>query len=146
VRHQAHQPVLNFFPAQLADLRAELDQIQTSASTQSGSAKDLQARIDELKLVAGLNERTGDGGWAPLRAFASWPRLRWDSGSVRLADLTGADLRGANLGGADLRDSLFLTQSQVDSARGDGGTRLPGGIARPAHWSTAERPGAGEAL
>ena len=65
---------------------------------------------------------------------------------LRLADLTGADLRGANLGGADLRDSLFLTQSQVDSARGDGGTRLPGGIARPAHWSTAERPGAGEAL
>ena len=51
----------NTLKAQLADLRAELDQIQTSASTQSGSAKDLQARIDELKLVAGLNERTGDG-------------------------------------------------------------------------------------
>jgi uncharacterized protein YlxW (UPF0749 family) len=47
--------------AQLADLRAELDQIQTSASTQSDAAKDLQARIDALKNVAGLNERTGDG-------------------------------------------------------------------------------------
>jgi len=46
---------------QLADLRAELDRIQGSASTQSGAAKDLQARIDQLKLVAGLNERTGDG-------------------------------------------------------------------------------------
>jgi uncharacterized protein YlxW (UPF0749 family) len=46
---------------QLADLRAELDQIQTSASTQSDAGKDLQARIDELKKVAGLNERTGDG-------------------------------------------------------------------------------------
>ncbi len=46
---------------QLADLRAELDRIQASASTQSGAAKDLQARIDELKTVAGLNERTGDG-------------------------------------------------------------------------------------
>jgi len=51
----------NTLKAQLADLRAELDQIQTSASTQSGSAKDLQARLDELKLVAGLNERSGDG-------------------------------------------------------------------------------------
>jgi uncharacterized protein YlxW (UPF0749 family) len=47
--------------AQLVDLRAELDQIQTSASTQSDAAKDLQARIDALKIVAGLNERTGDG-------------------------------------------------------------------------------------
>jgi uncharacterized protein YlxW (UPF0749 family) len=46
---------------QLAGLRAELDQIQTSASTQSDAAKELQARIDELKTVAGLNERTGDG-------------------------------------------------------------------------------------
>ncbi len=46
---------------QLADLRAELDQIQANASTQSGAAKELQAGIDQLKLVAGLNERTGDG-------------------------------------------------------------------------------------
>lgn len=46
---------------QLAGLRAELDQIQASASTQSDAAKELQARIDELKTVAGLNERTGDG-------------------------------------------------------------------------------------
>jgi uncharacterized protein YlxW (UPF0749 family) len=47
--------------SQLADLRAELDRIQSSASTQSGAARDLQARIDDLKLVAGLTERTGDG-------------------------------------------------------------------------------------
>ena len=47
--------------SQLADLRAELDRIQSSASTQSGAARELQGRIDDLKLVAGLNERTGDG-------------------------------------------------------------------------------------
>ena len=46
---------------QLAGLRAELDQIQASASTQSDAARELQTRIDELKTVAGLNERTGDG-------------------------------------------------------------------------------------
>lgn len=46
---------------QLADLRAELDQIQASASTQTGAGRELQARIDQLKTVAGLNERTGDG-------------------------------------------------------------------------------------
>ena len=51
----------NALKVQLADLRKELDQIQTSASTQSGAAKDIQARIDDLKTVAGLNERLGDG-------------------------------------------------------------------------------------
>ena len=51
----------NALKAQLADLRAELDRIQANASTQSDAAKELQARIDTLKAVAGLNERSGDG-------------------------------------------------------------------------------------
>jgi uncharacterized protein YlxW (UPF0749 family) len=55
---QNEQTVLK---TQLADLRAQLDQIQNSAAAQGGAARDLQARIDELKSVAGLNERTGDG-------------------------------------------------------------------------------------
>lgn len=42
------------------------------------------------------------------------------------ADLTGADLRGADLRGADLRTALFLTPSQLRSARVDAATRLPG--------------------
>jgi uncharacterized protein YjbI with pentapeptide repeats len=50
------------------------------------------------------------------------------------ADVTGADLRGATLAGADLGGTLFLTQSQVDSARGDRLTVLPGWVVRPAHW------------
>ena len=50
------------------------------------------------------------------------------------ADLTGADLRGATIAGADLGRALFLTQSQVDSARGDETTRLPASLIRPAHW------------
>jgi uncharacterized protein YjbI with pentapeptide repeats len=50
------------------------------------------------------------------------------------ADLTGADLRGAGLAGADLAAALFLTQAQLDAARGDARTRLPAALARPAHW------------
>ncbi len=57
------------------------------------------------------------------------------------ADLTGADLRGADLDGADLTGAIFVTQSQLDAARGDGGTRLPepGSLRRPEHW-TERRP------
>lgn len=36
---------------------------------------------------------------------------------LRGADFTGADLRGADLRGADLTDALFLTESQLKSAR-----------------------------
>ena len=54
---------------------------------------------------------------------------------LALADLTGADLRDADLSGADLRATLFLVQSQVDSARGDRRTRLPTSLRRPAHWA-----------
>ncbi|MFJ8713483.1 pentapeptide repeat-containing protein [Streptomyces violaceus] len=61
------------------------------------------------------------------------------------ADLTGADLRGADLIGADLRDAdltdadltgaLFLTQPQLNAARGSVGTRLPESVTRPGHWT-----------
>ncbi|WP_030607314.1 pentapeptide repeat-containing protein [Streptomyces achromogenes] len=63
------------------------------------------------------------------------------------ADLTGADLRDADLIGADLRDAdltdadltgaFFLTQPQVNAARGGSGTRLPASVTRPAHWTAA---------
>jgi hypothetical protein len=53
---------------------------------------------------------------------------------LRLADLTGTDLRGADLTGADLSTSLFLTQAQLDAARGDAGTRLPAVRRHPPHW------------
>jgi uncharacterized protein YjbI with pentapeptide repeats len=53
---------------------------------------------------------------------------------LELADVTGADLRGADLAGADLGRTIFLTQSQVDSATGDGATLLPPTFDRPAHW------------
>ena len=59
-------------------------------------------------------------------------RLR--KADLRSADLIGADLRDAHLHGADLTGALFLTQAQVDSARGDGTTVLPARLRHPAHW------------
>ena len=51
----------NSLKAQLAVLRAQLDDIQKGAASQSTTSRDLQARIDELSAAAGLTERTGDG-------------------------------------------------------------------------------------
>jgi Pentapeptide repeats (8 copies) len=56
---------------------------------------------------------------------------------LQVADLLAADLRGANLDGADLSGALYLTRTQVGSARGSATTRLPDALPRPAHWLTA---------
>jgi uncharacterized protein YjbI with pentapeptide repeats len=55
---------------------------------------------------------------------------------LKLADMLGVDLRGSDLSAADLSTSMFLTQTQVGSANGDGRTRLPGSVVRPAHWGS----------
>jgi hypothetical protein len=59
---------------------------------------------------------------------------------LRLADLIGADLRGADLSGADLTGSIFLVQSQLDSATGDLTTQLPPSLTHPAHWPASGAP------
>ncbi|MCC5474598.1 pentapeptide repeat-containing protein [Streptomyces sp. NPDC059680] len=53
---------------------------------------------------------------------------------LRDADLIGADLRDADLSGADLTGALFLTQAQLNAAKGDAATELPPTVGRPAHW------------
>jgi uncharacterized protein YjbI with pentapeptide repeats len=53
---------------------------------------------------------------------------------LRMADVIGADFRDADLSGADLTGSIFLTQAQLNSARGDASTKLPPALRRPVHW------------
>lgn len=84
--------------------------------------------------LLGADLRTADLGGASLRgALLIGADLR--GADLRLADLTGADLRGADLRGADLRTSIFLTQSQLETARGDAATGLPPSLDRPRHWA-----------
>lgn len=51
------------------------------------------------------------------------------------ADLIGADLRDADLCGANLANSIFLTQGQLNTAKGDLDTKLPAALVRPTYWS-----------
>lgn len=54
---------------------------------------------------------------------------------LRGVDFIGADLRDADLRGADLSTGMFLTQMQMNSAKGDEKTLLPPHIQRPSHWT-----------
>lgn len=60
---------------------------------------------------------------------------------LSVADLLGADFRGADLRGADLAESIFLTQPQLEAAKGDTDTTLPPSIRRPVHWERRESTG-----
>ncbi|MFF5990723.1 pentapeptide repeat-containing protein [Prauserella flavalba] len=83
--------------------------------------------------LIGRDFRKADLRGANLRgAFLIGADLR--DADLRLADVVGADTRGADLRGADLSTSLFLIQSQLDAAKGDGGTTLPSTLTRPGHW------------
>ena len=50
------------------------------------------------------------------------------------ADLIGADLRDTDIRGTNLTDSIFLTQSQINTAKGDSYTKLPTSLVRPTYW------------
>jgi hypothetical protein len=103
--------------------------LQTSELVRSGH-RSLDRRGADL---IGAKLRGADLRGANLRgAYLIGADLR--GADLRTADLIGADLRGADLGGADLTGSIFLTQAQLDAARGDLNTRLPAALARPGHW------------
>ncbi|MGN8646557.1 pentapeptide repeat-containing protein [Gracilibacillus sp. HCP3S3_G5_1] len=53
---------------------------------------------------------------------------------LRKVDFIGADLRDTKLYGADLTYALFLTQSQINSAKGDSRTKIPSYLEKPSHW------------
>ncbi|ANS69880.1 hypothetical protein SLINC_7656 [Streptomyces lincolnensis] len=143
-----------------ADLRRALDETEalTRQSPQEIGALDVGAHRQQVNV---LLLRTSDlvraeiPGKKKNRRGADLMGARLKGAALRgaslrgacliAADLTGADLRGADLIGADLRDAdltdadltgaFFLTQPQLNAARGGPGTRLPGSVTRPVHWT-----------
>ncbi|WP_068780105.1 pentapeptide repeat-containing protein [Paenibacillus sp. GM2] len=57
-----------------------------------------------------------------------------NNADLRKADFIGADLRDADLSGANLIGCIFLSQAQVNSAKGNQDTRLPHDLRVPDHW------------
>jgi uncharacterized protein YlxW (UPF0749 family) len=68
----------NELKAQLADLRARLDEIQRSSANQSGAAADLSRQIDDLKIMSGLTPVVGEGVVVVLDDPRSHPLARPD--------------------------------------------------------------------
>jgi uncharacterized protein YjbI with pentapeptide repeats len=137
----ADQPPDTLVDLDVAAVRHEVNNVllRTSKLVRAGAARRRNRRnLDRRGAghLIGADLRRADLRGANLRgALLIGADLR--GADLTLTDVTGADLRAADLRGADLSQTLFLTQSQLDAARGDPGTRLPRARTRPAHWSTA---------
>ncbi|MET9037738.1 pentapeptide repeat-containing protein [Streptomyces mirabilis] len=144
-----------------ADLRRALAETErlTNRSAEELGALDVNAhrqQVNTLLLRTSELVRAGVGrGRKKERRGADLMGARLRGADLRganlrgayliAADLTGADLRGADLIGADFRDTdltdadltdaFFLTQPQLNAARGSAGTRLPRSVTRPGHWT-----------
>ena len=135
---------------ELAGLRAAVE--SAAADPADVDVVTLQLRADPLLGEVSALVRRGADGAALRRRDLAGRDLRGEhlvggdlrgavliGADLRGADLTdadvlGADLRGADVRGADLTSTLFLTQFQVNAARGDAATALPAWLDRPSHW------------
>lgn len=140
---------------QLSELRAEIGRLAEGdeAALAALPLAEWRGRVNAALIELSARVRPGGRSWpgvdwtgakrkgADLRGAdlfgASLLGADLRDADLRGADLRGVDLRGADLRGADLRGALFLTPSQLASARGDGRTALPEGRERPTHWGPA---------
>ena len=53
---------------------------------------------------------------------------------LRKADFIGADIRDADLSNANLTGTIFLTQFQINSAKGNVHTKIPNFLEKSDHW------------
>jgi hypothetical protein len=119
----------------LVDVPAERNRAgELLARVSEAARRPLPPRSQRNADLVGADLRDADLRRADLRgAYLIAADLR--GADLRGADLLGADLRDAHLQGSDLTGGLFVTQAQLDSARGDADTRLSPQHRRPAHWA-----------
>lgn len=116
-----------------AVLREASSRHRRSLRAHANTRKSLLRKVAAGADLAGTDLSGRDLRGVDLRG-ASLIAADLRTSDLRHADLLGADLRDARLSGADLRGALFLTQPQVNAARGDRRTRLSARLRRPSHW------------
>ncbi|MFC0330370.1 pentapeptide repeat-containing protein [Paenibacillus sepulcri] len=123
----AHRADVNALLLQTSEL------VRTEARRQQKNPPKRQKAYGRGADLIGAKLRGADLRAANLRgAYLIAADLR--EADLRAADLIGADFRDADLRGANLTGSIFLTQAQLNAAKGDPNTKLPPLLTHPAHW------------
>ncbi|MDR6879825.1 uncharacterized protein YjbI with pentapeptide repeats [Bacillus sp. 3255] len=123
----AHRAKVNELLLQASEL------VRASAPRPMKSGKGRSKAIGRGADLIGANLKGADLRGSLLRG-AYLIAADLSGADLRAADLIGADLRDANLSGADLTSALFVTQFQINAAKGDALTKLPPRLSRPTHW------------
>ncbi|UKA52400.1 pentapeptide repeat-containing protein [Arthrobacter sp. FW305-BF8] len=131
-------PVAGLLALDVETLHSRVRQVLAEVSEEVraaffASGDELEERLQPQADLAGVDLRTLRLCGANLRGACL---IAADLRGADLAgvDLLGADLRDARLEGAELSRALYLAQPQLNSARGNPETRLPGGLEAPGHW------------
>lgn len=125
----AHRAPINTLLLRTSEL------VRAEASRQQKDSKKHKKTYSRGADLMGANLKGADLRAVNLRgAYLIAADLR--DADLRVADLIGADFRDANLCGANLTNSIFLTQAQLNAAKGNANTKLPPSLTHPAHWST----------
>ncbi len=125
----------NILRINLPELRADVNKllILTSERVRSQIQKKKSPKKMRRSDFIGANLKGANLVGSDLRgALLIAADLR--GADMRVTDLIGADLRDADISGADLTGCIFLTQVQVNAAKGNSSTKLPSYLKIPAHW------------
>ncbi|MES1041398.1 pentapeptide repeat-containing protein [Peribacillus simplex] len=123
----AHRAIVNDLLLRTSEL------VRAKVSFNKNKNQKKQNKIDRGSDLIGAKLRRADLRGANLRgALLIASDLR--EADMRVTDLIGADFRDADLCGADLTGSFFITQAQINSAKGDTKTKLPLTLNIPDHW------------
>jgi uncharacterized protein YjbI with pentapeptide repeats len=124
----AHRIKVNSLLQQVSEL------VRTETNNRRNNHLRRQKTITKRLDFIGADLRKTDLRGADLRgAYLIAADLR--GADLSGADLIGADLRDTDLRGANLTNSIFLTQAQINAAKGDMHTKLPMLLIRPDYWS-----------
>ncbi|QWU18380.1 pentapeptide repeat-containing protein [Paenibacillus sophorae] len=123
----AHRAIVNDLLLQASE------RVRAKAAPMPNKNQKLQNKIRRGSNFIGANLRGAGLRGANLRGALLIASDLRDS-DMRMTDLIGADFRDADLSGADLTGSVFLTQAQVNSAKGDMATKLLPSVSIPDHW------------
>lgn len=105
---------------------------------------DVNKILKQLSSMISCNEKNGKDYLGQNFKHANLNHRDFSMALLIAADFEGCSLLGANFLGADMRDanikntdlssSVFLTQMQINSAKGNANTKLPYRILRPISW------------
>lgn len=106
---------------------------QTSDLVRSNISQNKMSKIPNGTSLIGANLKRKNLRGVSLRG-ALLIAADLSESDLSFNDFLGADLRDAKLDGANLTGCLFLTQAQVNAAKGNRLTILPPSLNRPKHW------------